>query len=150
MLPLLLYAVGTVLLIACANIGSLMMARAASRQKEIAIRTSLGAGRTRIIRQLLTESTLLALLGGTLGVIWAFCGIRLFVAFAPEEWSRLDQAGLDLNVLAFTLSVSLLSAVLRGRTVSGGLSPWPWPGTALMLLFRASGTLREPRRWLRR
>jgi len=102
------------MLIACANVADLLLARASTRQKEIAIRAALGAGRQRLIRQLLAESVLLSILGGVLGLLF---GIHAILRFAPPV-ARLNQVALDLRVLAFTSFVSLLTGLLFGLVPS--------------------------------
>ncbi|MCI0387295.1 MAG: ABC transporter permease [Acidobacteria bacterium] len=107
-------AVGFVLLIACVNLASLLLARAAGRERELAIRLALGAGRWRIVRQLLTESLLIGLLGGACGLQLAWRLADLLVKFAPEQIPRLNETSNDWRVLVFTLLVSLATAVAIG------------------------------------
>jgi predicted permease len=113
-LLILMGAVGIVLLMACVNVSALLVARAWTRQKEVAIRKALGATRLRIIRQLLSESVLLALAGGALGFLFSAWGIRALRAIAPPYTPRVDRLRLDGNVLWFTLGISLLAAILFG------------------------------------
>ena len=117
-LMVLLGAVGFVLLIACANVANLLLARASIRKRELATRAALGAGRGQIVRQLLTESLALSLVGGLLGLLIGFAGLRLLLSMSPSDIPRIGENGsavvLDLRILLFTLGVSLFTGILFG------------------------------------
>lgn len=113
-LLLLLGSVGLVLLIACANVANLFLARATARQKEFAIRSTLGAGKARLVRQLLTESLLLSVAGGGLGVALANWSMGPLLHFAPKNVPRLEGTQIDLRVLLFTLAISIATGILFG------------------------------------
>jgi putative ABC transport system permease protein len=113
-LIILLCAVGFVLLIACANVANLMLSRAASRQKEVAIRMAMGAGRLRVIRQLLTESVILSLVSGTLGLLIAVWGVEALMTLAPRNLVPLQSVGINYQVMLFTLLISFLTGIIFG------------------------------------
>lgn len=126
-LYMLLGAAGFVLLIACANVANLLLARGARRQREVAVRLSLGAGRRRLFQQLLTESLILSLIGGAAGVLVGWGGLRIFLAMASDRFPRTDEVAIDGNVLLFTFAVSLLTGILFGL-------PPAWRATQLNLV----------------
>ena len=131
-LLVLLGAVGFVFLIACANVASLQLARAASRRKEIAIRVALGAGRQRLLRQFLTESVLLSVIGGAVGLLLAYEALRGLIAWLPADLPRISEIHVDARVLAFGLALSVFSGVIFG------LAP-AWHGTESRLAEALEG-----------
>jgi putative ABC transport system permease protein len=128
-LLVLLGAVGFVLLVACANVANLLLARASARRQEISIRVALGAGRGRLVRQFLTEAVVLGLCGGAVGLTIALWGTRALVAARPADIPRLEQVGLNTTVVLFTLGITLATSILFGllpafqasRNLSAGL-----------------------------
>ena len=131
-------AVALVLLIACTNVANLMLARGITREREMAIRMALGAGRLRLMRQLLTESALLSLLGGAVGLLIASWGIRAILSFSPPNIRNLDSVTIDTRVLAFTTVVALLTSLLFGLAPALKISQTQ-PGAALKEGRSASG-----------
>lgn len=113
-LLVLLGAVAFVLLIACANVANLLLARASAREKELAIRAAMGAGRGRLVKQLLTESLILGMAGGLLGLLLAYWGVDALRALVPANTPRMEEARIDPAVLAFTFGVSLLTGLIFG------------------------------------
>ena len=125
-LLVLLGAVGFVLLIACANVSHMLLARAAARREEIALRTALGAGRWDMFRQLLTESLVLASMGGSAGLLLAVWGVRALVALGPADIPRVETIGVDGHVLLFAVGISLLTGLAFGMVPA-------WRATAVNL-----------------
>ncbi len=142
-LLVLLGAVGFVLLIACANVANLLLVRATGRKREFAIRAAMGAGRIRIVRQLLTESIVLAMTGGILGLILGYAGVRALLAVSPADLPLVGEkgaaVGLDWRVLLFTLGISLLTGILFGLFPAIGASR-PDLNTTLKESSNRSGT----------
>jgi putative ABC transport system permease protein len=135
----LLGAVFAVLLIACTNVANLLLVRATGRRQEFAVRAALGAARPRLIRQTLTESLLLGLLGGVAGLLLGFALLRAFIAISPEGILRLREATLDVRVLIFTFAASIASALFFGLASTPPL-PATAPGMALLHGGRAAGS----------
>jgi predicted permease len=147
-LYVLMLAVGIILLIACANVAGLILARAAKRHQEMAVRQALGAGRVRIVRQLLTESLMLAILGGSLGVVFAYGIAHAIVSFLSSNQDRPFgfATGIDLRVLGFTIAISVLCGILFGvgpalRSTYGDVAPALKQGDA------SSVSQRHGRKW---
>jgi putative ABC transport system permease protein len=134
-LLVLMSAVSLLLLIACSNVANLILARGASRSREMAMRSALGASRFRLIRQLLTENLVLAVVAGMIGVLFAWVGIRTLIAVGPRDIPRLSDAGLDASVLGFALGISLISTIIFGL-------PTGWKASRMdpMMSLKAGGT----------
>lgn len=133
---LLLGAVGFILLIACINVANLMLVRAAERQKELAVRLALGAGRQRIVRQLLIESMLIAMLGGALGLLIGSWMLQGLLALAPEDIPQLSRVALDKGVLVFTFGIACVTSLLFGL-----LPAWQASKTDLQTALKEGGRL---------
>jgi predicted permease len=133
--------IGIVMLIACANVANLLLVRAEARQHELAIRAALGAGWARIVRELLLESLLLGLMGGALGLVVAYGGLRVLVSMGPASLPRLNEISVDPHALGFTLLVSLFSGLLFGL-----IPAWKYAGPRISLVIRAGGRTFSPSR----
>ena len=138
----LLGAVGLVLLIACANVANLLIARGATRADEMAVRAALGAGRRRILSQLMTESVLLAIAGGVAGVVLAAAGVAALKALSPGQIPRLDEVGLDGTAVLFALAISVFTALLFGLAPALQLVHTPLAGTLRQDANRTVGSRR--------
>lgn len=147
-LLLLTAAVALVLLIACANVANLMLARTAERTREIAIRVSLGAGRKRIVRQVLTESLVLSTISSAIGIVLAYWGVDLLLALRPDALPKLHEISLNLQALAFTIGLTVVSAFLLGvlpafKSASPDLNEVLKDGSSKQSGGRAQGRIRE-------
>jgi putative ABC transport system permease protein len=141
-LVVLFVAVAFVLLISCSNVANLVLARGASRECEIAVRSALGAARSRIARQFLTESVLLAAISGAIGLGFAFIALHFLIAFAPPGIPRIAEARLDGGVLAFTTAISMFSAVIFGLAPAWKSSEAD-PSESLRSGIAVAGTMRK-------
>ena len=139
-LQLMLLAVATVLLIGCVNIANLLLGRATSRRQELAIRSALGAGTRKLLQQMLTESLLLAAIGGALGVLIAYVGLKVILARAPLDLPRLDEIHLDARVLLFTLGISTFAGLLCGM-----LPAWRFARSQPLLAMKTGSRTTEGR-----
>jgi predicted permease len=142
LLWLVMGTIGVVMLIACANVTNLLLVRVEARQQEFAVRTALGAGRARVIRGLLAESVMLALMGGFVGIGLAYAGVRFLAAIGPSNLPRLDEISVDGRTLGFTLLLSVLSGFLFGL-IPALKYAGPRSGTALSSARRTSSVSRE-------
>ena len=143
-LLVLLGSVGFLLLVGCANVANLLLARSAARARELAVRVALGAGRGRLVRQFLAESLLLAFAGGTLGVLAAYWGVTTLLALAPSDLPRLDEVSINVPVLLFALCVSILIALGLGVLTALRASAHD-PQAALVEGSRETGSVRSQR-----
>jgi predicted permease len=139
-LQLLLFAVGAVLLIGCVNIANLLLGRATSRKRELAIRSAIGASVRRLLQQMLAESLLLAGIGGALGVLVAYVVLRLILAHAPVDLPRLDEIHLDARVLLFTIAISSIAGLLCGL-----LPAWRLARTEPIVVMKSGARTTEGR-----
>src|SRR3954469_10855210 len=147
MMLLVLAAAGFVLLIACANVANLNLARMVRRERELGVRTAMGASRVRLFRQLLTESALLAIVGGAIGLLLADGGLRLLTAYVARFTPRANEVHIDVTVLLFTLGIAVFVSVLTGTAPAvarrEGLISTLKEGSTQSTLGASRGTLRS-------